>query len=288
MNHDPNPLFHPRHIRQLCAMDPGLPVQVHGRLRDLTEGLTRTDQQRYASMRLLDATGEIACYYWGALPEPYLELSDYTLVAVRGRLRHYRGAPCLDLQELWPADLDDMPFVSVVPHDAAALRPLVEQLVNYVEAVSDTDLYAFCRRLFADLRFTRPFFSLPASHRHHHTEPGGLARHSLEVAYLAGTTSHLRRSEQELAFVGGLLHDAGKVLTLAGPRTVPFVAHEAVTLEMLAAPLAALPRRKAQLLRHVWTCGLRPYHHETRTPVARAVMLADQLSVQEDLAGGTD
>lgn len=69
---------------------------------------------------------------------------------------------------------------------------------------------------------------LPASECYHHYEPSGLMRHSLETALLAlqyamDLTADIRLTPKErrenlrsfllLAFAGGLLHDAGKVLT---------------------------------------------------------------------------
>lgn len=110
-----------------------------------------------------------------------------------------------------------------------------------VEALTDKILY----RLSSDLqvralaerllhRFAETVGDLPASERHHHAEPGGLYRHSLEVALKAleefegnivmerrkdSTVDSFRSSRnrprwQYATFIGALCHDIGKVFDL--------------------------------------------------------------------------
>ncbi len=110
-----------------------------------------------------------------------------------------------------------------------------------VEALTDKILY----RLSSDLRvralaerllhrFAETVGDLPASERHHHAEPGGLYRHSLEVALKAleefegnivmerrkdSTVDSFRSSRnrprwQYATFIGALCHDLGKVFDL--------------------------------------------------------------------------
>ena len=96
----------------------------------------------------------------------------------------------------------------------------------------DLGVRALAERLL--LRFAETVGDLPASEKHHHAEPGGLHRHSLEVALKAleefegnivmehrpdGTVDSFRSSRnrprwQYATFIGALCHDLGKVFDL--------------------------------------------------------------------------
>ena len=101
------------------------------------------------------------------------------------------------LQELPP---DQCPIANVLPLTLARIESLVT-----------TPLRAMVKRIFMDREVCKTYWTMPASARHHHAYPGGLAKHSLEVADdLAGQT-HLSEVESDLGVAGALLHDIGKV-----------------------------------------------------------------------------
>ncbi|MCU0624690.1 MAG: HD domain-containing protein, partial [Gemmatimonadaceae bacterium] len=64
---------------------------------------------------------------------------------------------------------------------------------------------------FADESFRLAFERAPGSPRGHHASIGGLLVHTVEVATIARTTAQVMRANAELALVGALLHDVGKV-----------------------------------------------------------------------------
>lgn len=105
----------------------------------------------------------------------------------------------------------------------------------------------FLQLTFNDPVFRHRFLTVPASTRHHHSWPGGLAYHSTEVAWRVFETLSHDRDQQGLATVAALLHDAGKTVTLTEFGSVTNkgqnMSHDAVTLEVLATPLAWLDER---------------------------------------------
>src|SRR3546814_7913564 len=73
---------------------------------------------------------------------------------------------------------------------------------------------------------------MPASAKHHHARPGGLAVHSLEVAEdLAGHIG-LSDTERDLGVAGALLHDIGKVWSYT-PDMFPNSANLAMGHELI-------------------------------------------------------
>ena len=66
-------------------------------------------------------------------------------------------------------------------------------------------------RIFREREVVARFWTMPASARHHHALPGGLAVHSLEVARNLAGQAAVGGHERDLCIAAGLLHDIGKV-----------------------------------------------------------------------------
>jgi len=109
------------------------------------------------------------------------------------------------------------------------------------------ELAHFISQVFSDRELTTAFFTRPASERHHHAWPGGLAEHSLEVASRVETMlAHVTEQERWLASAAGLLHDLGKIRTHQDDgrctATGYVMKHEELTLELLAPALKSLDK----------------------------------------------
>lgn len=149
------------------------------------------------------------------------------------------------------------------------------------------------RRIFTDPAIAPAFLVAPASLNHHHAFSGGLLVHSAEVAgavfrWTAG------ESVQGIATVAALLHDIGKVRTLAGDMTRTAlgrqVRHEALTLEVVAAHLAGLDKawpEGAILLRHLLTAETRRDHASMAPAALELVRAADRISAADASAFAT-
>lgn len=85
---------------------------------------------------------------------------------------------------------------------------LVQELINSIEA---PPLKTFLLDVFARRDMHKLFWTAPASIRHHHAYPGGLAVHSMEVATDIAQHVGLTDIERDLGIAAGLLHDVGKV-----------------------------------------------------------------------------
>jgi 3'-5' exoribonuclease len=140
--------------------------------------------------------------------------------------------------------------------------------------------------VFSDDNFTLPFINLPASHKHHHSLAGGLLEHSLECAEMVCRFSEFGQDRRDLAVVGALFHDAGKIMTL---RTADrfsaagcILDHDALTLEVLSPYLKRLEATSHDIstaLRYLWTW--RNHRRGTVHPiltVAEAISAADRIS----------
>lgn len=168
---------------------------------------------------------------------------------------------------------------------------LVKQLQFWMDTCPVPELAHFVSQVFNDRELTIAFFTRPASERHHHAWPGGLAEHSLEVASRVETMLvHATDQERWLASAAGLLHDLGKIRTHQndGRRTATgyVMQHEDLTLELLAPALKLLDKSwadGANALRYLLV-GMTKAAAEKRPwlPSLMIVQVADRLSAAED------
>jgi len=146
-------------------------------------------------------------------------------------------------------------------------------------------LQAFVVQVFLDRNTRERFFTWQASRSHHHSYPGGLAEHSVEVARrVAGDPLGFEPLERWVGSVAGLLHDIGKIRTMRSdgsrpPGDLP-IDHEVLTLSVLSAPLEWLDRaapEAAKMMRYVLSWSSEK-ERRPLLPVAMAVRESDRVS----------
>ena len=89
------------------------------------------------------------------------------------------------------------------------------QLWTAASEVSDSTLKNFLTRVLSDTSIMQSFYQAKASKSYHHKYEGELFIHSVEVAINARMMAvqyNLPKRTQDSVFIGGLLHDIGKIL----------------------------------------------------------------------------
>ena len=89
------------------------------------------------------------------------------------------------------------------------------QLWTAASELCDPTLKCFLTGVLSDTSIMQPFYQAKASKSYHHKHEGELFIHSVEVAMNArmmATQYNLPKRTQDCVFVGGLLHDIGKIL----------------------------------------------------------------------------
>jgi hypothetical protein len=191
------------------------------------------------------------------------------------------------------AVVDDIPasiVLDILPY-TRKMTALAKQFRDMI-ATASAQGQSFVREVLSDDNVARGLMLNPASRTFHHTERGGLLRHSMEVARRVSQKPGLCQEEQDISFLAAFLHDIGKSLTLnrAGFHTPTgaLVRHESLTLEICARALrnlAAVSRRLADELRHIWTAAYRgQYGIAPMTDLVDAIREADRLSARSDKA----
>lgn len=115
------------------------------------------------------------------------------------------------LTSAWPDDAQEDDSLYQLPMDICPAEGVFMGVLELIETLNVPPLYRMMVRIFREREVVDRYWTTPASARHHHAFPGGLAAHSLEVARDLASQSSLDRHERELCVAAGLLHDIGKL-----------------------------------------------------------------------------
>ena len=174
----------------------------------------------------------------------------------------------------------------------SAVNPAdLDRLLWLIEGIGQPDLHRFMVDMLQTPSLATAWIRMPASCRHHHSEPGGLLRHTVECAeWVQQWASLLPEAEASLTLVATLCHDLGKIRTLSLSNQISdtgqWVSHEMMGLQLLQPFLDQLRLRwaiGADALMHMLSWF--PSKQEPLPRLPGLVMLkhADQLSTVMDL-----
>lgn len=237
----------------------------------------------YVTLR--DNSGELGVYCWNNEIPSNVLVPGKTIDAELSLL-HLDGQLKATLTRAVPVTFEDANPFRYVPLSAIPRPDLVARLEDLIDGIHFPVIQSFLKDVFSEDPLTIPFLQLPASRNHHHSWPGGLAEHSLEVAELAYQASYLDHDhERYLALAAGLLHDIGKVWmsrSSGSKRAVPYIVrHDDLTLEILGPAFDKIDQRwpdGGSALRYLLQWRKRPGETRPLLPVAMAVRFADQYS----------
>jgi 3'-5' exoribonuclease len=191
-------------------------AEINGALlvREVERRQRRDGAGAYLRLRLGDRTGAVAAMVWEEV-EAIEELArPGAAVHVQGRYTvHPRFGPQINLRDLGvaapgsyePADLRDGPAQSV--------QALEAQLRELIETVRRPHLRELLERTLGEgSPLWRGYREAPAAKHYHQAYRHGLLEHCLTVAQAVNATSATFGGiDREVAVVGALLHDIGKL-----------------------------------------------------------------------------
>ena len=108
-------------------------------------------------------------------------------------------------------DDDRNDALELLPPGTCPVEGVHAAIMDLIREISTAPLRAMVETVLQDREVVARYWTMPASARHHHAFPGGLAAHSLEVARDMAGQAALECHERDLCIAAGLLHDIGKV-----------------------------------------------------------------------------
>ena len=215
------------------------------------------------------------------------KLKHYELVKLLAYKKNV-DANQLYIQQITPARSNiNIHSILSLPRKLSSEPKCLERLVSIRNSIASPALARFVDTIFSDNEIALAFLQVPASRNHHHSNPGGLLEHSVEVAENVALHTYRNNDERDIAVVAALLHDIGKVRTLKADTSTTqlgkMVGHDDLTLEVCATALKELDKDwldASYTLRHVWTCATpgSKYGYEQNCNIARIVQKEDGLS----------
>lgn len=162
----------------------------------------------YLQLELYDGTDIIQGNYWdwtsGKIPE------KNSILDVSAQVTEYLGTKQLNIKTL---TLNTERHISEFePSSGVDITTVYKEAYAFVSELKDD----FLRRLTLEIleRLRNKWITVPGAKGIHHAFVGGTLVHCLSVAKIAKVISQqIPDSNDELCFVGGLLHDIGKLFT---------------------------------------------------------------------------
>jgi len=256
-------------------------------IRQLEERISKSGAPYYA-FDLEDATGTLTTFVWKEKLCIAVPLINDALIKSCIRTAYHRGMMVAEL--LYATQGKEIAALSpVFPAPASDKHPRPEALVQLKTLrakMKNPALSTFIDEVLKEDHIAVPFYSAPASLKHHHNFPGGLLVHSVETAKIVSRFKEVGSDTEELGIVAALFHDIGKIRVLdPAMKRTPLgyvVHHDALTLEILAPALLQLEKywnEGATALRYLWSW--KNHKGQQSTPlmvIAEAVQAADRIS----------
>jgi|GEM_PF-2219137 len=138
-------------------------------------------------------------------------------------------------------------YLNQLFNEAAEVSDLI-RLLQFIDRLHDLRIKQLLIDLFQDPKVALPFITMPASHKHHHSYAGGLLAHSIECAEWLESTAYsaLETCEAELTLVTALLHDLGKIETMATHNSRQLVPHETLSLLLVEPSILKMEKKWQQ------------------------------------------
>jgi len=143
----------------------------------------------------------------------------------------------------------DLSYLTQLFNEAEEITDLI-RLLQFIDRLHDVRIKQLLIELFQDPKIAIPFITMPASHKHHHSYPGGLLSHSIECAEWVENTAYsaLETCEAELTIVTALLHDLGKIETIATNNSRQLVPHETLSLLLVEPSILKMQKSGSRVL----------------------------------------
>lgn len=198
--------------------------------------------------------------------------------------------PLTVLTSAWPDDAQEDDSLYRLPMDICPAEGVFMGILELIETLNVPPLHRMMVKIFRERDVVARYWTTPASAKHHHAFPGGLAAHSLEVARDLAGQSSLDRHERDLCVAAGLLHDIGKLWSYTPDMFLNTAAramgHELIGLSRLEDELKVLESEwpdGAYALRVVLSgCGRMRQDGSMPSSLVARLKAADQRSCEQE------
>ncbi|QQK58080.1 HDOD domain-containing protein [Shewanella sp. LC6] len=247
-----------------------------------------------AWVHLIERRKQVELWQFSCLRQSYaLELSPNIMEGVNpeGQLVMVQWSPSNDLQRVKiTLNIHEVTDKAAVHHHfklvPAGCESIIIDIWGILGLIHDEALRRFYLAVLLNNELMGQFFNARASRSHHHNHACGLLEHSHEVAVTAAMLCwryNVGPLSVCVAFIGGLLHDIGKIHLFYNADTRDGIAgsHESYNFMVLAEPLALLYRNSPKIFEALSSCLSVKIGRRSEAYIpASMVRLCDNLSME--------
>lgn len=179
----------------------------------------------YMNLVLMDRTGEVEARIWDKTEEYAGQLIQDQFVRVTGRCQLYQGRRQVVIDTAHLLREDEVNPKDFIRESAVDPVALLEKLDAYVESMEDAHYRELARAILIEDADVRDRIQrAPAAKGMHHAYRGGLLEHVVSITGIMDALSkHYGATvSRDLLFLGGFLHDIGKLWELTYERTTDY------------------------------------------------------------------
>ena len=213
---------------------------------------TGKNGKSYMNLVLMDKSGEIEGRIWEDVTAYAGQAVRDAFVWIDGRCQSYQGRLQMVVHRLQILREDEVDPKDYVTESAINPDQLYEKLLTYVDSMTDPYYKALAESVFRDdPQITDLVKRAPAAKTMHHAYPSGLLEHVVSITgILDSLAAHYGPVlDRDLLFLGGFLHDIGKIWELSYDRVTDYtnegqlVGHLVMGVELVTRKISELESR---------------------------------------------
>ena len=179
----------------------------------------------YMNLIFMDRSGEIEARLWDDVTQYVGQAVRDAFVWVEGRCQTYQGRRQVVIQRLQILREDEVEMKEYLAESNLDAEGLYGKLLGYVETMKDPYYKALAEAIFKDdAEITDRVKRAPAAKSMHHAYKTGLLEHVVSITGLldALAAHYGKYLDRDLLFLGGFLHDIGKIWELSYDRVTDY------------------------------------------------------------------
>jgi 3'-5' exoribonuclease len=270
-------------------LEPGCEVEEVYAVRS-KEVRVRRGGGSYLALTLGDRSGQVMALAWENVEQIAARCAVGAVLRVKGRVQRYNQKLQLVVNRVAEVEADGIDESLFVRASSCDPDRLWARLIELVEGVGDPDLRQLLFRIFSDPDVEARFRVSPAARGMHHAYRSGLLEHTVSMTTAVDMLAGHYGVDRDMAVVGALLHDLGKVWELELTPTVEYtddgrlLGHLSMAVLEIDRHISDLERFPAELRRQLLHIVLA--HHgqyefgsprRPKTPEALLVHMVDNL-----------
>jgi 3'-5' exoribonuclease len=210
----------------------------------------------YMNIVLMDKTGELETRVWDNIAQYSGQVVRDAFVWVEGKCQAYQGRRQIVVNKLTLLREDEVTVKDYLPESLLDAEKLYEQLVGYIKTMQDPFYRALAEAiLIEDAEIVDRVKRAPAAKSVHHAYKTGLLEHVVSItSILDGLANHYGKYlDRDLLFLGGFLHDIGKLWELSYDRVTDYtnegklIGHLVMGVELVERKVRELDQQTGRL-----------------------------------------